>query len=671
MQSNYNAARSRDEIRDQVKEQIRCTEYLQPAPDHKGDTGYICPACGSGTHNGRRSTGAVKYYPETNTWHCHACGTGGDVIDLYRHQNGTDYSSALADLAAKIGLTLPGSAGTDATEKNDRAAAPQTAEKATRQGPHTLTAEMAEEGAQSATEPQQDFTDYYQYCGCGNLTDPAAIEYITGRGISLQTANNFNIGYDAAADPASAPGATGTERKPHPEPRVIIPCTNHFYIARAIDPAAEYKAPNPKGSNTKPFYNCLQLAAEKPAEVIFIAEGWADALSFIECGAPAVALNGAGNGKLLLEYIDKYQPRTSFIICPDNDSDPDTAERIARQNNELKNDLLQRGYTAIIYNVAGDQHDANDALLADRAKFEESIAEARAAAAREALPGLLTYKEAVNQFATADTRYIEMHNFPEFCKRAKIRKHDSVVIAADTGAGKSSLALNFINDLNDAHPVIYFNLEMDELTILRRLVAIRSGIELDRIEGYQQDEQTAAEVNNTLKALTARKPLQVLKTVYDIKSIEAQIARATAGREDPTIVVIDHSLLVTASGNFSRYERFTFISEELRRISLNYNIILFVLLQQSREGKKDENERPKNYSLKESGSWENDATHIVFLWYDPADRCKKLLMTKNRTGTAGDFYLNYYKHTQTYSEKKDQPADDAAAVTGGEKVKRI
>ena len=83
-------------------------------------------------------------------------------------------------------------------------------------------------------------------------------------------------------------------------------------------------------------------------------------------------------------------------------------------------------------------------------------------------------------FQNTNDEYIEFKSFPEFSKRAKIRLHDSVVLAADTGGGKSSLAINFIDDLNSEYPVLYFNLEMDDITVLRRLVAIHSGIMLDR-----------------------------------------------------------------------------------------------------------------------------------------------------------------------------------------------
>ena len=270
------------------------------------------------------------------------------------------------------------------------------------------------------------------------------------------------------------------------------------------------------------------------------------------------------------------------------------------------------------------------------------------------LPGFLTYEAAVNEFTTADDHFIELKSFPQFSKAAKIKRHDSIVIAADTGAGKSSLAINFLNDLNDDFPILYFNLEMDGLTILRRLVSIRTGILLDDIEQYQHDSTTAGKVNAALRAITSRKPLQILEDVYSLEAIEETIKRTTAGREDPTIVIIDHALLVnTESRVKDRRERFTYISEELRRISRLYNVVMFILLQQNREGKKDENTQPTNSSLKETGSWENDATHIIFLWYDPLEKQKKLIITKNRHGENGRFLLDYYKKTQTYKEAPD------------------
>ena len=268
--------------------------------------------------------------------------------------------------------------------------------------------------------------------------------------------------------------------------------------------------------------------------------------------------------------------------------------------------------------------------------------------------GLLTLERAIAILEAVDDHYLEMPHFKTFCDMVKLKTHDTIVIAADTGAGKSSLALNFLHELQDRYPALYVNLEMDEATILQRLVAIHTGIELDEIEGYKHDERTRSKVNAALQEITQRKEIRLIADVYDLAEIEKQIQAATAGRTEPTIVFVDTGLLVTtANKSASRYERFTHISEELRRISRLNNIIMFVLLQQNREGKKDEKKEPANSSLKESGSWENDATKIMFLWWNDKTQSKELAITKNRSGKTGSIKLNYSPHTQTYSEVKD------------------
>lgn len=266
----------------------------------------------------------------------------------------------------------------------------------------------------------------------------------------------------------------------------------------------------------------------------------------------------------------------------------------------------------------------------------------------------LSMERVLKIFEENDYHYLYMPKFPQFSKRIKIRLHDSIIISGDTGVGKSSLAINFLHELQDRYPVLYVNLEMDEAVILQRLAAIHSGLDLDRIEGYSQDGGTREQVNAAMREILGRKEFVLLSDTYDLADIESRIKEVTADRKEPTIVFIDTGLLVHASGkSASRYERFTQISEELRRIARTYNVIVFILLQQNRDGKKGKNAEPENSSLKESGSWENDATKIMFLRYDPESKRKELVVTKNRSGERGKIRLNYDPHTQTYSEVND------------------
>lgn len=671
----------RDHARQMIRERIRCTELIKPAPNHRGDTGYCCPSCGSGTHRGAASNGALQFYPDTNKVYCHACHWSGDPIDIYMKETGADYNTALSLLAER--------AGADLLPPADKREAQRPAQSHDNSAQDTKPAgedKTPSEGAQSATATSSaDYMAYYAACR-ERLKDPAAVSYLSARGISYETAYNCWIGYDPAADPASAPGAMGNEYKPHACPRIIIPTSKAHYVGRRTDGKDEFAKINAKGSSPRIFNSAILINPK--LKYVFVCEGAFDAMSVIETKHNAIALNSTSNANLLIDLLEENaqagnKSNAMFILCLDNDD----AGKAATET--IKEGLRKLEIPFYTGNICGKWKDPNEALVSNSEVFSLMI-ETTLSAAKElreimqeeepaeelpadeepaeppTLPGQLTYSAAVNLFETADNEIITIKSFPAFSETAKIKKHDSFILAADTGAGKSSLAINFMNDLNEKYPCIYFNLEMDTIDVLQRLVSIHTGIELDCIEGYQKDQQTAAAVNTALKSITDRQPLQIIQGAYLLSAIEDIIEKSTKDRQETTIVFLDHSLLVDIDKNSgSRYDRFTQVSEGLRKMALRYNIILFVLLQQNRAGKAAEDERPKNSSLKESGSWENDATQICFLWYDPTAKRKKLLLTKNRHGAGGEFVLNYWQKTQTYTEAKDQQA--AGATTRQER----
>ena len=110
--------------------------------------------------------------------------------------------------------------------------------------------------------------------------------------------------------------------------------------------------------------------------------------------------------------------------------------------------------------------------------------------------------------------------------------------------------------------------------MLQRLVAIHSGIEIDRIQGYQNDPETAKAVNVALRTITARKPLQIVQGAYLLEEVQAIVEQSTKGREEVTAVFIDHSLLMdTQQSSAGRYDRFTQLSEGLRKMALRYSCV--------------------------------------------------------------------------------------------------
>ena len=158
---------TRDEAKSRIREDIPCTDYLKKSKHGM----YKCPR---GVHG--NETGAVKYYPETNTWFCHQCHDGGDVIDLMQIMDGISYNDALRAGAERLGISIDAnSTPYDHTKR-------------------TQTKEIA--------EPEEaDYTEYYRECRA-RLREPEAISYLQARGISYETASAYWLGYDPAADPA-------------------------------------------------------------------------------------------------------------------------------------------------------------------------------------------------------------------------------------------------------------------------------------------------------------------------------------------------------------------------------------------------------------------------------------------------------------------------------------
>ena len=585
----------------------RYTEYLQPA---KVKNTYICPLCGNGTG----STGdGMRIDPHGNgkQLKCFKCGFYGDIVDLYQQEHNCTAGDAFTALRDRFNIAIDAEATRTPTE-------PRKVE----QGINTTTAENQQE---TATE-RPDYAAYLNECYT-HRNDPAAVKYLSFRGISQETATAYKLGYD---------------------PRkglLIIPASRHFYAARYINPEAKQRYDNPKGAKTELFN--AQAIYNADGRPVFIVEGAFDALSIIEAGGQAVALNSTSNYNKVLEMVTKKATKNTLILCLDND------EAGAKATAELETGLKELNISYITADICGGYKDPNEALTADKSAFTGAIKAAESAATPQPA-GLLTLERAISILEAVDDHYLEMPGFPQLSEMLKIKTHDTIVIAADTGAGKSSLALNFLHELQDRYPALYINLEMDEATILQRLVAIHTGIELDEIEGYKHDSNTRSKVNAAISEIVSRKDISLLADVYDLKEIERQIQAVTKDRTEPTIVFIDTGLLVTtANKSASRYERFTQISEELRRISRLNNIVMFVLLQQNRAGKQDEKKEPTNSSLKESGSWENDATKIMFLWWNESTKSKELAITKNRSGKTGSIKLNYSPHTQTYREVKD------------------
>lgn len=266
---------------------------------------------------------------------------------------------------------------------------------------------------------------------------------------------------------------------------------------------------------------------------------------------------------------------------------------------------------------------------------------------------------------------IRIDGFPQFSRSMKIRPQVSVVIAAETGGGKSSFALNLAHALNKEYPVLYFNLEMAARIVFERLLAIETGLTLEDIGKFGNAPELAQVIDEAADRLTSRQPFYLDNDKYKLSEVE-QVIKATPREDDkPLIVFIDHLHLMSldGGGNQSLYEKTTELAKALKQIAKRENLVLFLLAQQNRAGKADQSKKPTLASLKDSGELENSADKVVFIWEKKTDtlvprtEATFLIIAKNREGQPGEeIEIEFDRDSQRIIEKGFKPTNEKEPV---------
>ena len=221
------------------------------------------------------------------------------------------------------------------------------------------------------------------------------------------------------------------------------------------------------------------------------------------------------------------------------------------------------------------------------------------------------------------------------------------VIGARTGVGKSAFALNILNDLAERYMCLYFNLEMTEKEIYQRLMAMQSGVPINRFgkltdkeKGFLSD--AAYRFENKLK-------FKLYNGSKSIEGIQRIVARET--RKEHCIVFVDHIGYITNRKISNTRERIQNTMIELNTMTKDYDCTVFALSQLNR----DTDDTPKLINLKDSGEVEQTAHSILLLHditrdYNASMSEYELICAKNR-GQTGRRKVYFNKYNQKFSER--------------------
>lgn len=222
-----------------------------------------------------------------------------------------------------------------------------------------------------------------------------------------------------------------------------------------------------------------------------------------------------------------------------------------------------------------------------------------------------------------------------------LKKSDFVVIAARPSMGKTALALNIGQAVSSNANVAIFSLEMPKDQLMDRLLAAKCLVEFEKISTGQLDDKDFYKVSRGANDLATRK-LFIDDTSSLLTDIKAK-CRKLKIQSGLDLVLIDYIQLIrTTLNTTNREQEVAYISREIKGLAKELGINIIALAQLSRAPEQRADHRPMLSDLRESGSIEQDADVIHFLYRDEYynketedKNIAEVITAKNRNGKTG------------------------------------
>jgi replicative DNA helicase len=239
---------------------------------------------------------------------------------------------------------------------------------------------------------------------------------------------------------------------------------------------------------------------------------------------------------------------------------------------------------------------------------------------------------------------------------------DLFILGGRPSMGKTALALNIAQHvaLKLKQTVAIFSLEMSRESLLTRMVCAAARVDSQKFRAGYLNRQEREKLNSALHQLVEA-PLYIDDTPgVHLMDMHAKLRRLKSERE-VKLVVVDYLQLMTGRGRFeNRVQEISALSRGMKLLAKEMNVPMLVLSQLSRAvEKREDDHRPQLADLRDSGSIEQDADVVGFVFrpevYDKNREdlrgLAELIIAKQRNGPVGTVNL-VFLHAQTKFENR-------------------
>lgn len=261
---------------------------------------------------------------------------------------------------------------------------------------------------------------------------------------------------------------------------------------------------------------------------------------------------------------------------------------------------------------------------------------------------------------------------------AGLQKSDLFVLAARPSMGKTALSLNIAHNVasKSGETVLIFSLEMSKEQLVDRLLSMESGVDAWALRTGNLSDSDFEKIGPAMGALSEA-PIFIDDspgiTVSDMRTK----ARREAHKNPLGLIIVDYLQLMSGGGRYggdgNRVQEISEISRGLKGIARELNVPLVALSQLSRSVESRHPQIPQLADLRESGSIEQDADVVAFLYreeyYNPDTNRKNItdvLIKKHRNGPTGPTELFFDREKQRFrslEKKHATPFDEEEQQT--------
>ncbi len=253
-----------------------------------------------------------------------------------------------------------------------------------------------------------------------------------------------------------------------------------------------------------------------------------------------------------------------------------------------------------------------------------------------------------------------------------LHANELIIVAARPAMGKTAWALNVATNIakNQDKAVALFNMEMGAEQLAMRMLASEGHIDQNKLKRGFLEHSDWKKINEAISRLADTKLFIDDTPGMTMSEIKAKCRRLASQKDGLGVIIIDYLTLIQGSAKYmgNRQQEVSEISRSLKTLAMELEVPVIALAQLSRSVEGREDKRPMLSDLRESGSIEQDADIVAFLYRDDYYNKQaseesqvsesEFIIAKHRNGPTKTISLKFTRNTSTFDDYIDKEIEN-------------